>query len=157
MVQQPPATGLDHISVDNTKLFFAGQLIAETPTTIAELARLDDRIFVVLDGDPKVQGEAYLGENLWCFHRSGALLWKAENLMQHNWGGRLKRNAYRGLRILGTGTYRLHPGTMEDHQVIYLDPATGRVLPRDPAPWRPDAPENQVVATSKLYRCVMGS
>ena len=157
MVQQHPATQLDQLSVDGATLMLNGHVIAETPTAIAEVARLDDRIFLVLDGDPKIDDEAYLGENLWCINHTGTLLWKAENLMQYNWSGRLTRNAYRALRILGTDSYRLNPQTMEDRQVIYLDPASGRVLPPDSAPWRPDAPENKVLATSKLYRYVMAS
>lgn len=155
MVQQHAATNLNHLTVDGSKLMVDGRIIAQTPTAIAELARLDNRIFVILDGDPNIQGEQYIGENLWCFDHAGTLLWKAENLLLHNWGGRLKRNAYRGLRILGTEFFRLQPGTMEDRQVIYLDPATGRVLPNDQTPWRPEDPRNQVLATAKLFHCIM--
>jgi hypothetical protein len=157
MVQQSPQIGLEGYTVEGTRLYHDGGLLIDTPTDIAEIMMLNERIFLVLDGDPIVNGESYLGENIWCINTEGKLLWKAENLTAHNWGGRLRNNTYRGMRLLGVDEQSIQSGTMEDHQVMYLNPATGRLIPRGNEPWRPEAPENIEIATSRLIRCILSN
>jgi len=77
MVFKHPETGLEHFSVDGCRIFKDGVLIATLDSTICQIGRLDDRLFVLLDPYPAQDNPEYAGTNLWCLDDTGHLLWKA--------------------------------------------------------------------------------
>lgn len=68
------------LSVRDNALLWNNKPIAEFPTAICELARVDEQILVVVDGDIDPPDMEYAGSNLWCVNLSGNLLWKAPQL-----------------------------------------------------------------------------
>lgn len=68
------------IDVGEKTLTRMGEVIFEAPTCIAEVARMDDWIFVVLTVPDPDSDKKFAGTNLWCLDAQGRLVWKAVNL-----------------------------------------------------------------------------
>lgn len=99
-------------------------MIFEFPTNIAEIARLGDKLFVVLTvPDPKSDIN-FAGTNLWCIRVDGTLLWKAENLNKQPSGSPSDVRVYSDLRIYDRKSPKLELAFSE-RQHGPLDVATG--------------------------------
>jgi hypothetical protein len=71
------------VEVSDRALTRKGRVFFEAPTDIAEVARMDDKIFVVLTVPDPEADKTFAGTNLWCIDIEGRLLWKAQNLNQY--------------------------------------------------------------------------
>lgn len=125
-------TDLSEFTVRGRQLARNGAVIASFPTDIEELARLDERLFVVLhapfDGDAD-----FVGTNLWSLDLTGAVLWKAENL-NTGYRKRAMQSLYRyaSLAIFDEVSPKLHAFADEKWSPS-LDPSTGKFLQVLPA------------------------
>lgn len=80
MVSEQEDTRLEEFSVDGNRLLRHGNAIASFPTPVAEIARLGERLFVVLTTHDHLDDPVYTGTNLWALDLAGNVLWKARNL-----------------------------------------------------------------------------
>lgn len=81
MVFEQKLARLDDVySVSEYKLFRNGRLLATLPTNIAEIARLDDMLYVVLEVREPQRDFVFAGTNLWALDLDGKTVWKAPNV-----------------------------------------------------------------------------
>jgi hypothetical protein len=73
-------TDTSQLRAKDNSLFWNDGLLAEFPTEVCEFGRVDERVFVVIDGDIAPPNMEYAGSNFWCMNLSGGLLWKAHQL-----------------------------------------------------------------------------
>ncbi len=99
MVREQHEVRLDEFIIEGAKLLRNGVEIACFKTPIAEIARLNDHIFVVLAVPEPTRDPVYAGTNLWAIGLDGRVLWTAPNV---NEGLAYNRNlpaSYSNLRI----------------------------------------------------------
>jgi len=71
------------VEIGENTLTRMGKVIFDAPTNIAEIARMDDRIFIILTVPDPESDKHFAGTNLWCIDVNGRLIWKAQNLNQN--------------------------------------------------------------------------
>lgn len=121
---QTISVSLADVTFDDKRVSRNGACIFEFPTNIAEIARLEDKIFIVLSvPDPKAD-PVFAGTNLWCIRVDGKLLWKAENLNAHTSGAPNEVRVYSDLRIYDRESPKLEL-SFSERQHGPLEVATG--------------------------------
>ncbi len=120
---------LGDVEARNLVLFRDGKAIFEFPTEIAEVARLDDRVFVILAvPDPKADRHC-AGTNLWCVDTDGHLLWKARDLNEKRTAPDDEPRMYNDLRMFDRAAPKILCDVGErQSSAIWAD--TGRVYAR---------------------------
>lgn len=115
---------LGDVTVDDNSVSRDGARIFVFPTNIAEIARLEDKLFVVLTvPDPRADPN-FAGTNLWCVHVDGKFLWKAENLNAQTSGSTNEVRVYSDLRIYDRASPKLEL-SFSERQHGPLEVATG--------------------------------
>jgi hypothetical protein len=80
MVQKPPEARLDDFIIKGTAISRNGTQIATFASAVAEIARLDDRLYIILSVPDPYGDKDYAGTNLLCIGLDGHLIWRAPNL-----------------------------------------------------------------------------
>lgn len=127
MVRTEHETGVEEFSVEDNVLKRNGQHIASFQTPVCELARLDDKLFVVLHPYPEKDNPEHAGTNLWALNLSGEVLWKAGNLnpFVRQYGPPI---SYNGLKLFDDANPKILIGTTDDYVNPILDPESGKAI-----------------------------
>lgn len=131
---------LGDVSISDRSVSRNGAIVFEFPTDIAEIARLEDKLFIVLSvPDPKADPQ-FAGTNLWCVSVDGKLLWKAQTLYNERDDQRFQSYLYSDLWIYDRHAPKLHCNTSERTSRT-LDINTGTFF-ADSEPLDPTLPYN---------------
>lgn len=110
---QVTALNLGDVAIGDRTVSRNDARVFEFPTDIAEIARLKDKLFVVLTvPDPKADPQ-FSGTNLWCVSVDGKLLWKAQTLYNERDDQRFQSYIYSDLWIYDRHAPKLHCTTSE--------------------------------------------
>lgn len=80
MIKFPIIITGTNIAIADNVVMRGDAIIFEAPSSVAECAVLDDRIFLVLAVNAPEKNLELAGTNLWCIDTNGQLIWKAPNL-----------------------------------------------------------------------------
>ncbi|MFY9287935.1 MAG: hypothetical protein WAO98_05480 [Alphaproteobacteria bacterium] len=154
MVRTKHETGLKEFSVEDNVLKCDGQEIARFLTPICELARLDDKIFVVLHPYLGKAQLEYAGTNLLALNMDGEVLWKARNLNPKP--NELLPVSYNDLKIFEyNGQPKLLAGTTHDHVNPIIDIEDGKEIGGLGSQWHEADILKSVIESSTRYLVIV--
>lgn len=141
---------LDEFEVRGARLLRNGKQIAEFPTPICELARADERLFLVLHPYPIDENPEYAAQNLWCVDVNGTLLWKVQPIKP--WPAQYaSRRYHRGLCLFRSEAPRISIGSGNDRYDRYISIETGQEISSNPG-----EVEASIFTRGKLYLYALG-
>lgn len=128
MVRAEHETGVTEFSVEDNILKRDGSEIAKFATPISELARLDNKVFVVLHPYCLPLDKKYAGTNLLAIDLNGKLLWQARNLNPAGIVG-VERPASTAIESLPHSYTNLTLFNKDEKPLIQADTTNDRICP----------------------------
>ncbi len=128
MVWNTYTTELEEFSVDENGLKRDGREIVKFATPICELARLNDKLFVVLHPYQSPRDRDFAGTNLLAIDLNGKLLWQARNLNPAGIVG-VERPASTAIESLPHSYTNLTLFNKDEKPLIQADTTNDRICP----------------------------
>lgn len=139
MVSKSKTARLDDlIKVDGNIIYKNDTEIARLPTAVAEIARLNTQLFVILSvSDPRADF-AYAGSNLWSLDLDGNIMWRAPNLNTDPSDPFFHWKCYSDLRIFDKNNPKIDCFIDERRGAMFVCRTGEYVTDIEPVNWKQD-------------------